>query len=529
MSATATQHKSNGKAPVNGRLRKPTDLLDAPDPHDLDAEQAWLSAKFYAGRKYDDAAERFDEAAETLQPGDFHSHPNRRIFEAMRDVWEDGGAPDLASVVARLRADGAIDQAGGIDYLHGLAEAASTGANVDHFARIIKRKSDQRRVVNAGRRFIQIGHDDHRAVGDNADWWAEVAEAAEGIKPRRTARRSPQVYDVSELMKKEFPPTRWAVEGIIPADLTLLAAAPKIGKTWMTLGIGAAKVMGGMALGKIPVTRGSVLYLALEDPDVRLQRRFDKLLASEGGQIPPGFSVAHDWPRTNEGGLEMLDEWLESQTDPLVFVDTLTKFRAPRQRGANCYDEDYAAVDGLHQLAIKHRAPIIVNVHTRKGKSQADDIIEEISGTLGLSGAADTILVLGRERGKGDAVLHVTGRDVEERQLALSFDPRHGLWTLMGDAAEFAGTKLAGQIVTTLKEAGRPMKPAEVARAIDKNSDKDRGAVRQAMKRLADRGTIKAEGDGSYKYITPVTCHTPFSDTVTGVTGFKGGNGTDGE
>ena len=47
---------------------------------------------------------------------------------------------------------------------------------------------------------------------------------------------------------------------------------------------------GGEALGKVPVERGEVLYLALEDNPRRLQKRLQKLLV--GGPAPAGLHMA---------------------------------------------------------------------------------------------------------------------------------------------------------------------------------------------------------------------------------------------
>jgi RecA-family ATPase len=51
-----------------------------------------------------------------------------------------------------------------------------------------------------------------------------------------------------------------------------MAGAPKLGKSWLGLGLRIAVAGGGHALGKIAVTQGDVLYLALEDNARRLRR-----------------------------------------------------------------------------------------------------------------------------------------------------------------------------------------------------------------------------------------------------------------
>jgi hypothetical protein len=42
----------------------------------------------------------------------------------------------------------------------------------------------------------------------------------------------------AELMGCKFPEVQWAVPGIIPEGVTLLAGTPKPGKSWASLGIG---------------------------------------------------------------------------------------------------------------------------------------------------------------------------------------------------------------------------------------------------------------------------------------------------
>ena len=72
--------------------------------------------------------------------------------------------------------------------------------------------------------------------------------------------------------------------------------------------------------------------------------------------------------------------------------------------------------------------------HVRKAGT--DDFLTEVSGTNGLAGAADATLVLKRARNQGDGVLHVTGRDVDENEYALSFDPAIGAWQMLDGPAE---------------------------------------------------------------------------------------------
>ena len=117
----------------------------------------------------------------------------------------------------------------------------------------------------------------------------------------------------------------------------------------------------------------------------------------------------------------------------------------------------------------------LVAVHHDR-KAQSPDFVDDVSGTNGLAGSADTIVVLRRDRNQPDGVLLVTGRDVTEAAYAVTFDG--GAWTLHGDsweaaasaAAEVAATvgrgELAGRIVAWLatNAAGTPTEIATDAR-----------------------------------------------------------------
>ena len=222
-------------------------------------------------------------------------------------------------------------------------------------------------------------------------------------------------------MALELPPVQWSVPGIVPEDVTILAGNPKLGESWLTLGrLGIATATGSIALGKKRVEQGECLYLALEDNRCRLQKRLDKLLA--GDSAPEMLHIALEWPRLDEGGVEALDIWLEANPGArLVVMDTLKKIRPRTSGNRSVYDVDYEALDPLLPLAAERNVAIVVVHHTRK--LAAADPLDEISGSTGLSGGVDGALILRRDRGRADAYLHVTGRDIEEEQeLVLRWD-----------------------------------------------------------------------------------------------------------
>lgn len=309
---------------------------------------------------------------------------------------------------------------------------------------------------------------------------AEPLVMPQGASISSGADGKPSLFSLQELLAKELPPVRWAIPDILPEGLTLLAGKPKQGKSWLAFSLALAIGLGGFALGKLPVTQAAVLYLALEDNERRLQSRARQLLASMSS-VPFGIEFALHWPRLGEGGLLYLEEYL--QTHPqvrLIVIDTWARL-APRSQNSqrSQYENDYDALTPLKELADRYRVSILAIHHLRK--TCAVDVLDEITGSTGVSGAVDGMLILKRERGQHEASLFVTGRDIEqEQQLALTFDPESALWTLVGDAEEYRRTKERQEILSLLAEQGPDgMSPRQVAEALNKNYHTTRSLLRK--------------------------------------------------
>ena len=213
-------------------------------------------------------------------------------------------------------------------------------------------------------------------------------------------------------MAVEFPPPKWAVPGVIAEGVTLLAGPPKVGKSWLALNLGVSIAEGSPALGSVPIEPGPVLYLALEDTPRRLQSRMRTVLA--GRHASPELTLDTYCPPLPDGGDTYIAGWLEENHGArLIIIDVFTKIRGRPPVGTNsAYEADYAAIGTIKRLADAYRVAVLLVHHVRKATS--DDFLATVSGTNGLAGAADAVLVLERPRAQADGVLHVTGRDVEE-------------------------------------------------------------------------------------------------------------------
>ncbi len=327
-------------------------------------------------------------------------------------------------------------------------------------------------------------------AGHTAQELTELVAATESILPAPSAsapsvRVKPKTISAKELIAKEFAPLEYIVPGILPTGSSLLASKPKLGKSWMILNIAIAVAAGGVALSQT-VKKGAALYLALEDNEPRLKRRLAKL-CPDG--VPDGLDFATDWKRSDQGGLEDLEEWLQDHPDTrFVAIDTLQKWRKPASGRDNIYNADYEALDGVTRLASKYGVSIVIAHHTRKGTSE--DPLEEVSGSNGLTGAVDNALILSRSRGEADAVIYRIGRDLEEdAPLALSFDKRFAIWSVLGNAEEHALTLERQEIIKLLKDNENGLFPSEIAKQLGKN----RVTVQSILTEMKEAGQVSQE------------------------------------
>jgi len=160
--------------------------------------------------------------------------------------------------------------------------------------------------------------------------------------------------------------------------------------------------------------------------------------------------------------VERLERWLTDHPETrLVIIDTLEKVRPhTASLDRSMYTADYLIGDRLTPLSKQHAVAILVVHHTRK--ATADDPVELVSGTLGLTGGVDGVMVLRRQRGQADAFLYVTGKDIEdEKDYALNWDARTTTWAIKGDARDYAGSDERLEIVELLRQHG-PLSSKEI-------------------------------------------------------------------
>ncbi|MFM9864491.1 MAG: AAA family ATPase [Micropepsaceae bacterium] len=293
------------------------------------------------------------------------------------------------------------------------------------------------------------------------------------------------------LQDKVFAPIKWIAPDYIVEGLTMIAGKPKLGKSWLALNLAFAVAAGGRAFSSAGCEQGDVLALALEDNQRRLKSRLQQMAGD--AKWPARLHFHTDWPRLDEGGLSKIEAWIASVPNPkLIVVDVWAKVRGRADGKKSMYADDFESLAVLQRVASQRRLGIVVMHHASK-RDNPDDPFDLVSGTTGLTGAADSVLILRKEAGQADAVLYGRGRDLPVFEKALRFDGTRGLWAVLGDAEAYRATTLEGRILKELERAEAPLRARDV---VDLLGDAKVNSVKVALSRMARQGKVSASGDG---------------------------------
>jgi len=375
------------------------------------------------------------------------------------------------------------------------------------------------------------GHCEQRGVGDIYRWLEEKAvggvarlgaalrgadapqPAPKPVKPLPNATTDPRRARAShkEMMAKVHAPTPWAVDGIIAPGLTLLAAPPKAGKSYLVLQMGLCVGDGKPFLGR-QTKKQKVAYFDLEEWEEMLQPRAIDICRENGIEDPDIDYIFEMEFGDGETFLHKAQEEIDRGAR-LLIIDLLARVRDELREDAkkNAYARDYNALKQIADFIVKDNSRKNVSVvmvhHTNKGTH--DDWQNKISGSQGLAGATHTNIVLHTldRRGVDDdtrkkiekyRTLGVTGKQVTPQEMMLRMLPDGGGWTISSDTEEDIKTfGKHAHILQVLREAeGSWMTAKQIKELVPGTLD----SIKKMLVRMAQKGEIVSSGTGGAGY-----------------------------
>jgi DNA-binding transcriptional ArsR family regulator len=376
------------------------------------------------------------------------------IFQAVRDLKTLGVDVDLITLVSELEKRERLDIAGGAAEVAALTNTVPSTANTAFYEAEVLAAYRGRAAWKAA---VQAKEALERQEAPDAVV-TRLAEELETVTGNGTATGSGILF--SDLLKKQFPPDDWLVDGLITTGLTVLTGASKIGKSWAALQLVTALDQGGFFLGTIKARRCDVLYCALEDTPKRIQRRILKqgIAAFNGSRL-----------ETKRRPVSDLRAYLKANPQyRVVIIDTFQKMMGIND--LNDYSQTVNGMSALKDIADSLNIAVIVIHHNRKGGDSDSDHMESAPGSTGITATADTTLTMRRKRGTSEASLSVTGRDVEDAAYTLTWDKNICSWTVTGSGVlKPVLSEAQQQIIDLLESDRRDWTTGEIAKNLGKS------------------------------------------------------------
>ncbi|HET7053873.1 MAG TPA: DnaB-like helicase N-terminal domain-containing protein [Solirubrobacterales bacterium] len=396
-------------------------------PQNIEAEESVLGAMLVAepalGRVIEEAG---------LSAEDFYLSKHAAIFRAIRDLYIASKPVDELTVAEALTQQGAIDEAGGRNYVAELAAKVPAAGNAKHYAEIVQQNSLLRRLLGAGQE-IQA-----RAYESNGRAPTELLGEAHALLDAlgREHGEEARIVTADEFAAAAEPgadPLLGAPgEVVIPqgGDIMLYGDGGA-SKTTLAVDLGLHLAAGDPWLGITAPRPVRVLLIEAEGPRPLFRDKLRRKLASwTGGDVGDRLLVLESpWAsfRFPEGG--KVAELVGEREVDVVIVGPLTRVGMEELGTLQEVRDFLGEVERFRSRS--GRRPAIVIVH-HESKSGA------VSGAW--EGAGDTLL---------HAQVHAHGRTRLEFQKC-RWSPRWHKQQLELDWAEGEGFEVAEEPVRDL-------------------------------------------------------------------------------
>ncbi len=220
--------------------------LDRLPPQNVEAEQSVLGAILLEN-------EALASVIEILAPEDFYKSSHKKIFLAMRDLYEKNEPIDLVTLTEQMSRKEQLEEVGGASYLSSIVNQVPTSANVRYHSKIVKEKALLRGLITTATEIVSMGYDEGVEVNELLDRAeTKVFSLSEKMVKSSYVHVKEVLKDTIELVDKLYNkkelitglPTGFQdldelTTGFHPGDLVVVGARPGMGKTSFCLNIAA--------------------------------------------------------------------------------------------------------------------------------------------------------------------------------------------------------------------------------------------------------------------------------------------------
>jgi replicative DNA helicase len=393
-------------------------------PHDPIAESSVLGAILISARA-------ISEVEDVLQPADFYEPKHEAIYGAMLALATRGEPTDPMTVLGALRTRGDLDRIGGPAYLHTLASAVPTAANVGYYAAIVHERATLRRLLAAGTRIAQLAqvgldgsgggevddivseaHAEMAKLSGDSRASQDVANFGDRVDDIVNLLDEPLATDTGDFVQTGFADLDRLFCGLRPGQVTVVAGRPAMGKSTLCRDFSrhvAFQQGKRVLLHTLEMSREEVeLCILAAECKVDLRRLRTRIIGMDemekigrARDRMEGSTLVIDG--TPNLTLSSLRSSIRRHKPDVVVVDQLQLMTptSTRKRGAESRQEEVGALSrGIKLMAKAENVPVIICSKLNRGPEQRPDKkpqMSDLRDSGDIESDADTVILLHRE------------------------------------------------------------------------------------------------------------------------------------
>ena len=286
-------------------------------PQNLEAEMSVLGAAFLDKKA-------LTKICEEIYPDMFYSDANRKLFEAMKSLYEQKIPLDSTTILDELDKKKNLNSIGGVEYISEVIDSVATAANLEYYIKIVKEKALVRNLINTATEIITDAYEEEEGVTellDNSEKRilniVRERQSSDFIHIRDAIAKAQENLEKLAQNNSDLTgiPTGFydldkATAGLHEGEMIIIAARPGMGKTAFALNVATYAAQN---------TKKAVAIFNLEMPAEQLVNRMRSAVGQvDSYKIQTGKLNHEDWKRINEANSQLAETNIQIVDDASI-------------------------------------------------------------------------------------------------------------------------------------------------------------------------------------------------------------------
>lgn len=400
------------------------------------------------------------DVAEIIGADDFYNLQNREVFIAVIEMYNRQQPIDIITVSERLKERKILELVGGLEYIVGLTDMAATSSSALPHARIIREKSQRRKMIKASTEIMEMAynHEEIENIMDKAE--KEILSINQKESEGLYSLEQTLVSTIGLLEQRcrnrgqisglgtGFAAIDYKLGGLQDSDLVIIAARPGMGKTSLAVDMAThvscvkqvPTAFFSLEMSKEKITNRILsAWNMIDNQKLRLGTVEDSDWEKIGKSLAPlseSRLIIDDTPNLKASEIKARCRRIKNRMGGLglVIVDHLTEMWRPRK--GNDTSEHEENVRCMKRLAKELNCPVILLQQLNRGvEGRADKhpMLSDLKETGAAEEVADVVMMIYRDdyyypdsNKKNIAeILIQKGRDVGTGTVELAWLPQY--------------------------------------------------------------------------------------------------------